>query len=67
MKGYRKISFAVLLVVIATAMVTWGKVTDAEFTDMMKWFAGLYLGANAVQAVGVKAAERVTITPKEPQ
>lgn len=65
MKGYRKWAIAVGLIVIATGLVIWGKITADNFVDLTKWVAGLYLSTNIAQAVGVKIAEKVEVGPKQ--
>ena len=52
--GYRKFSLAVGVILIATGMLIWGKVTSAEFVQLVTWVSGLYFGAN----VGAKVAEK---------
>lgn len=60
-KGYRKFGLTVGVIVIATGLVIWGKITADNFVDLVKWVSGLFLGANVVQAVGVAAAEKVGV------
>lgn len=58
--GYRKFGLAVSVIVIATGLVIWGKITSPEFVQLVTWISGLYFGAN----VGAKVADKVQVTPK---
>ena len=58
--GYRKFSLAVGVILIATGMLIWGRITADNFVDLTKWVTGLYLSANFAQAVGVKIAEKAS-------
>lgn len=64
LKGYRKFIVTVGVILIATGLVIWGKITADNFVDLAKWVTGLYLGANAVQAIGTVAAEKIEVKPK---
>lgn len=64
LKGYRKWTLAVGIVIIATGLVLFHRITADNFVDLTKWVAGLYLSANFAQAVGVKLAEKVEVAPK---
>lgn len=64
MKGLRKFTVTVGVLLISTGLVIWGKITADNFVDVAKWVTGLYLSANFAQAIGVKLAEKVQVTPK---
>jgi hypothetical protein len=58
LKGYRKYSVVMLVVVVATGMLIWGKLTGAEFVQVVTWVSGLFFGVNGAQTVGEKIAAR---------
>lgn len=55
--GYRKFGLAVGVIVIATGLIIWGKITSPEYVQLVTWISGLYFGANSLQKVGVSVAE----------
>lgn len=62
MIGWRKYSLPVGVIVIATALIMLGKLTGSEYVQLITWVTGLYFGANATQAIGVKVAEAKSST-----
>lgn len=60
-KGYRKLLVFAVILVIATTLLAWGKLSGAEWVDVTKWVSGFFMGANAAS----KMTERLTIVPKE--
>ena len=63
LKGYRKYTVVMLVILTATGMLIWGKLTGAEFVQVVTWVSGLFFGVNGAQSVGVKIAERPAAKP----
>lgn len=64
MRGYRKFSVVVGVIVFATGLLIFHRLTGAEYVQLVSWVSGLFFGANSLSAVGTKVAEKVEITPK---
>lgn len=61
MRGYRKFSVVVGVIVIATGLVIFHRISGAEFVQLVTWVSGLFFGANSLSAVGSKVAEKVQV------
>jgi hypothetical protein len=55
-KGYRKYSLVVGIVIVSIGLLLFSKLTGDQFVTLVSWVTGLYLGANSAQAVGEKVA-----------
>jgi hypothetical protein len=64
LRGYRKFTVAVGVIVISTGLIIFHRLTGAEYVQLVSWVSGLFFGANSLSAVGSKVAEKVEITPK---
>lgn len=60
MRGYRKYSVVVGVIIIASGLVVFHRISGAEYVQLVTWVSGLFFGANSLSAVGVKVAEKVT-------
>ena len=58
LKGYRKFIFALVVVLSSGLLLIFNKLTGDQYVALATATTIGYLGANAVQAVGVKAADR---------
>jgi hypothetical protein len=58
--GLRKFIIALIVIGIASLMLWFGKVTGDNFTSILIWITGLYMGGN----VAAKVAEKVSIEAK---
>lgn len=50
--GGRKLSFALIVTVIASVFVWFGKCTAADWVDFIKWVFGIYAGGNVGEYFG---------------
>lgn len=60
-KGYRKVGFAVFVVLTTTLALMTRFLQSEHYVSIMQAVIYGYLGANAVQAVGTKIAEKVEV------
>lgn len=65
LRGYRKFAFAVFVVLVVTLALMTRFLQSEHYVSIMQAVIYGYLGANAVQAVGVKLAEKVEVGPKQ--
>lgn len=64
LRGYRKFTVAVGVIVISTGLIIFHRLTGAEYVQLVSWVSGLFFGANSLSAVGTKVAEKVEVGPK---
>lgn len=64
LKGYRKFTIAVGVIVISTGLIVFHRLTGAEYVQLIIWVTGLFFGANSLSAAGTKVAEKVEVGPK---
>lgn len=64
LKGHRKFLFALVVILSATALLMFNKLTGDQYVALATATTIGYLGANAAQAVGVKIADRPTPQPE---
>ena len=50
--GGRKLAFALIVTLIASVFVWFGKCTAADWVDFMKWVFGIYAGGNVGEYFG---------------
>lgn len=63
LKGKRKYTFALIVVILATTVLIFKRLPPEHYVSIMQAVIYGFLGANAVQAVGVKAAEKIGAKP----
>lgn len=64
LRGYRKVGFAVLVVLVVTLVLMTRFLQPEHYVSIMQSVIYGFLGANAIQHVGEKVIAKVQVTPK---